>query len=359
MKIAQIDKNFAITNEKVVDGARWYTIPHPSFALYGVYFDEKEGFLRMPREIAKTVSPGVTWCAGCTSGGRVRFSTNSKTFALSVRYAELPVMSHMSIEGQCGFVLLEETETGRELVKIMPPVLTDKTGYTASTALKADGEMHDYILYFPLYNEITAVEIALDEDAKIGKGKAYRNVKPILYYGSSITHGGCASRSDNMYPARIERWTNIDFIDLGFSGSARAEDVMVDYLASIDCSVFVCDYDHNAPNPEHLEETHYRLYEKYRAKRPNTPILFVTRPDIENDNSVDKRREIIFGTYQKAKALGDDKVYFLDGGSMFEGEDRAKCTVDGCHPNDLGFEKMAKSIKKKLDIIFKEENLPV
>lgn len=352
MKIAQIDKNFAITNEKVVDGARWYTIPHPSFALYGVYFDEKEGFLRMPREIAKTVSPGVTWGAGCTSGGRVRFSTNSKTFALNVRYAELPVMSHMSIEGQCGFVLLEETETGRELVKIMPPVLTDKTGYTASTALKADGKMHDYILYFPLYNEITAVEIALDEDAKMGKGKAYRNVKPILYYGSSITHGGCASRPDGSYQSIISKWNNVDFINLGFSGNAKGEDTIVDYLRGIDCSLFVCDYDHNAPTVEHLEKTHYRLYERYREVQKDTPILFISRPNYTPKDEA--RTKVIFDTYKRARALGDNNVYFLDGKTIF-GDESEFCMVDGCHPNDLGFFRMAKSIygeMVKIDKLF-------
>jgi hypothetical protein len=266
----------------------------------------------------------------------------------------------MPFSGSCGFILIDETENlDRFVVSWRPEGWgADDHELKGSIALKGD-KVRNYILYLPTYNDVESLTIHLKNGAFVGAGKKYADVKPILYYGSSITHGGCASRSDNMYPSRIERWTNIDFIDLGFSGSARAEDVMVDYLASIDCSVFVCDYDHNAPNPEHLEATHYRLYEKYRAKRPNTPILFVTRPDIENDNLVDKRREIIFGTYQKAKALGDDKVYFLDGGSMFEGEDRAKCTVDGCHPNDLGFEKMAKSIKKKLDIIFKEENLPV
>lgn len=345
MKIAEIDKNFAVKEEKVADGVRWYTIPHPSFSLYGVFFDEKEGFLRMPKAVSSAVSPGVLWGAGCTAGGRVRFSTDSQTFVLKVSYPTLGIMSHMAIEGQGGFILLEETKRGSRLVKMMPPLPSQQNGYSMATALKTDGKMRDYILYFPLYNEVTFLEIALDEKAKVGKGKAYRDVKPILYYGSSITQGGCASRPDNAYQSIISKWNNIDFINLGFSGSAKAEDTMVDYLRGIDCSVFVCDYDHNAPDEAHLERTHYRLYERYRAVQKDTPILFITRPDFKREEA--RRERIIFETYERARALGDENVYFLAGKTLF-GKDKDICTVDGCHPNDLGFYRMAQKIYKKI-----------
>ncbi|MBQ4043418.1 MAG: hypothetical protein IJD06_05410, partial [Clostridia bacterium] len=38
---------------------------------------------------------------------------------------------------------------------------------------------------------------------------------------------------------------------------------------------------------------------------------------------------------------GDKNVYFIDGETLFEGEFRDSCTVDGSHPNDLGFFRMA------------------
>ena len=64
---------------------------------------------------------------------------------------------------------------------------------------------------------------------------------------------------------------------------------MVDYLTTIDCSLFVCDYDHNAPTVEYLRDTHYRLYERYRKVRPDTPILFISKPDIQNDPKGEER----------------------------------------------------------------------
>lgn len=253
----------------------------------------------------------------------------------------------MTLIGQSGFILLEETENGRQLVKILPPNFTDEKGYTAISELKG-GKMRDYILYFPLYKDIKSVVIGLDKQATVHGGKRYRDIKPILYYGSSITQGGCASRPDNCYQALIEKWNNIDFINLGFSGNGKAEDAMVDYLASLDCSLFVCDYDYNAPDAAYLKKTHYRLYERYREKKPNTPIVFISRPDVGNGEDHAERENIIFSTYKQARGLGDENVYFIAGSRIYDERSRDNCSVDGCHPNDLGFLKMAEAIYNKM-----------
>lgn len=352
MRIETVDKNFAV--DRKIDGRiKYYDIPHPSFDLYGVQYDEKQGFFRMPIDIAKTVSEGVSLLASNTSGGRIRFSTDSNLFELEVRYNGLWPMSHMTLVGQSGFVLLEETENGRQLVKILPPNFTDEKGYTAVTELKG-GTMRNYILYFPLYKAVKGMSIGLEQDARVGNGKKYREIKPILYYGSSITQGGCASRPDNCYQALIEKWNNIDFINLGFSGNGKAEDNMVDYLSMIDCSLFVCDYDYNAPNAEYLQKTHYRLYERYRKVRQDTPILFLSKPDVRNGDDSKVRGKIIYCTYKKARALGDNNVYFIAGRTFYDNRMRDNCSVDGCHPNDLGFLKMADKIYKKIVSINKK-----
>lgn len=116
---------------------------------------------------------------------------------------------------------------------------------------------------------------------------------------------------------------------------------MAEYLAQIPCSVFVCDYDHNAPSAAHLRNTHEPLYRVFRAAQPTTPIVFVTKPDFHPGTEDEKRRAIIRATYEKAVAEGDRAVYFIDGETLFEGDWRDSCTVDGCHPNDLGFSRMA------------------
>ena len=108
--------------------------------------------------------------------------------------------------------------------------------------------------------------------------------------------------------------------------------------------MFVFDYDHNAPNAEHLQKTHEKFFKTVRAANPDLPIIMmsaVTLPRFSDNRA--KRREIIYNTYKNAKDSGDKNVYFLDGSREF-GPYEDFGTVEGCHPNDLGFAVMAKSL---------------
>ncbi|HBL40851.1 MAG TPA: hypothetical protein DDY98_04480, partial [Ruminococcaceae bacterium] len=169
-------------------------------------------------------------------------------------------------------------------------------------------------------------------------------IAPMVYYGSSITQGGCASRPGNTYQAMVCRALNCDFLNLGFSGSARAEDTVSDYIARLNMSVFVFDYDHNAPSADYLAETHEKMFLRFRKEQPNTPVIFMCRPQ-PNPNEDDLLRlKIIETTYENAKQNGDQKVYLLNmhrATAAFCGD---CATVDGCHPNDLGFMAMANAV---------------
>ena len=357
MDISKIDENFKLQTTIRADGKRTYAVPSAGFALYGITYDERaKRFVRLPLDVAKTVSAGVAALAEHTSGGRACFATNSKTIEIAVAYDGLLMMPHMPLTGSSGFSLFERTAQGERFVAKLTPMQNDTKGFMAAAAL-AGGEMREYVLYFPLYNGVTALSVTLDERAAVRKGKPYRDVLPILYYGSSITQGGCASRPDNSYQALICKKNGIDFINLGFSGNAKGEREMAEYLAGIDCSLFVCDYDYNAPTAEHLEQTHYALYALYRKARPETPILFVTKPDYWG-KADDKRIDIIRATYRKAKRAGDKNVYFLAGKRFFAKGNCWDFTVDCCHPTDYGFAMMAKVLYGKMceiDEVFKGE----
>jgi hypothetical protein len=140
---------------------------------------------------------------------------------------------------------------------------------------------------------------------------------------------------------------NFDYINLGFSGNAMGEDEIANYIASLDMSVFVCDYDYNAPTAEHLAATHDKLYRKVRAAHPSLPIIFLTRPR-PHYRDIDLRSfEVVKKTYEQAVTDGDKNVSFIDGRSLFAiaGTDG---TVDATHPNDLGFLSMASRIAEVL-----------
>ncbi len=346
--ITKIDKNFAVGNEFSTEGMRFYRIPSPHFSLYGVSYDEEYGrFCRMPKKVAEEVSEGVAYLNSHTAGGRLRFSTDAENIELIVE-CNLEKMRHMPLSGGAGFLLAREEEDGTHSYAAgYYPFPDNENGFRSKLRVGDGKKMQHFTLHFPLYNNVLSLSVGVDEGATVKPGLPYRDKLPILYYGSSITQGGCASRPDNAYQAYISKWTNTDFINLGFSGNAKAEDRMAEYFETLECSIFVYDYDHNAPNAEHLEKTHERFFLHFRKHHPNVPVVMISKPDFDfSPDGSAKRRAIIKKTYLNAKKNGDENVYFIDGQKLFGKEDRENCYVDGCHPNDLGFYRMAKEIYK-------------
>lgn len=345
MKLSEIDKNLLVESDLHIDGLRYRSALEVPFDIYGLYRPRETGqYMRMPAERAGKVSPGVESLSVHTSGGRIRFRTDSGYVAVKVRLKNAHWMPHMPLTGSHGLDLYLY-ENGQDLYagSFIPPM--EHPDYFESAVYFSRREMREITIHLPLYSGVEELFIGLEETAGLEAGRGYRAVKPVLYYGSSITQGGCVSRPGNNYPAAIARQTNVDFLCLGFSGGAKGEPEMVSYLSGIDASVFVCDYDHNAPDSSYLGDTHFRIYQNYREAHPQTPMIFVSRPNFRLNEEEDiRRRDVVYGTYRQAFEEGDRKVYFVDGFQLFAGNRRYDCTVDGTHPNDLGFFRMAEVI---------------
>ena len=349
LKLEEIDKRLKMPTKIGKDDVVFYDIRRAPFEIYGLYSPQTEGdFLRMPREVAEATSQGVASLNKRTAGGRVRFSTDSKYVAIKCVMPSPSHMYHMAFSGSAGFDIYRDTDAGSYFCGCLPSAV-DFNGGEFETVLELHGEgMRNYTINFPTYSGFTELYIGLSESAKVGGGAKYAYDKPIVYYGSSITQGGCSSRPGTCYEAIISRKLNVDHINLGFSGAGKGEKAIVDYMASLDPLIFVCDYDHNAPNIEHLEPTHLNLYETFRKAHPDTPYVMVTKPDFAKprDNTDESlRRAVIHKNFMKGIENGDKNLYFIDGESFFAGyADGADCTVDGCHPTDLGFYFMAERI---------------
>ena len=340
LDITKIDKNFAVDKNVAREGMVFYNPLEAPFSLHGIIRGEN-CFYRMPPDIAKTVSPSVDWLNYNTAGGRIRFATSSPYVAIFVKYKSVSKMPHFAFCGSIGFDLYADN---LYIGTFQPRVDTTDT---LESIVNIPGEgMRDITLNFPLYSSVSEIYLGLDKDATVGAAKPYSNEKPIVYYGSSITQGGCASRPGNSYEAMISRKYNVDHRNFGFSGNCKGEAVLARYFSELDISVFVCDYDHNTPNAEHLEATYFPFYEEFRKKQPNTPYIMVTRTDClwNAPAYVERCRDIIHNAYLKAKEQGDENVYFIDGGNIFAGEQRGSCVVDGGHPTDIGFLRMSEVI---------------
>ena len=350
MRIDEIDKNLKVEKALGLEDIVFIDVRRDPFSVYGLYdYKNQPVFRRLPEDVAKATNPGVYGLHIHTAGGRVRFSTDSPYIAIRCKMQSITHMPHMPLIGMSGFDLYEHKFGVDTYIRSFMPSWDMKDGYESVQHIYNDGQMHDYTIHFPLYNDVISLEIGLREGSALTGGVKYADIKPVVYYGSSITQGGCASRPGNAYQNIISARRNIDHINLGFSGSARGEDAIVDYMATLDMSVFVCDYDHNAPSAEHLEATHEKLYRKIRDKNPDLPIIFVTKPDNLYTDDAALRREIVYKTYRKAYAENPRRAAYIDGCSLFSAEYRDCCTVDTCHPNDIGFLCMAEVIGAEID----------
>lgn len=349
--IGEIDKNLAVSGTFQGADVNFYNVRQEPFTIYGlVPSGEGEPFRRLPLSVAEQVNEGVLRLHIRTAGGRVRFRTNSGCVAIRAIMPNKNHMPHMPFLGSSGFDLYEE-DGGKYIYRgsFVPPV--DRADSYESIIKFSEQKMRDLTINFPLYDGVDDLYIGIEPGAELAAGGKYALDKPVIFYGSSITQGGCASRPGNCYSNIITRSLNIDHVNLGFSGSARGEKIMAEYIIKQPMSLFFCDYDHNAPDVEHLARTHEAFFLTIRDKHPNLPIIMASRTDTPKTTAIRedtlRRRDVVLRTYVNALKRGDEHVKFIDGTEVFKeaaklGVAADSCTVDGVHPNDLGFACMAK-----------------
>ena len=341
--ITKIDPNFK-SPDADFENMKTFNAMSAPFEIKGVYFDG-EKFVRMPKEVANGINDSVEVLYSNTSGGRIRFRTDSTKVTLTVLVPSICNFPHMPQSGSSSFDMYANNDY-RGFFNCDYKLREDESGLyegSATLSLKTS-EMKDIIINFPLYNDVSAVYISLDNDCRVEAPKPEKYETPIVYYGSSITQGGCASHAGNAYPNIISRRLGTNFINLGFSSGCLAEEKMIRYLSTLDMSVFVYDYDHNSQTYQFLEKTHEAGYKIFRESNPNVPIIMITSADISTDR--EKRINAIRTTYENAIASGDKNVYFIHGDDIYAPVGKEYCTVDKCHPNDLGFFCMANAIEK-------------
>ena len=355
--IWKINKNFKV--KRVLEKDCNFTILRHRLKCMGFTIIKKQEQLKDCQTYAQKINDGVRYYND-TAGGRIRFKTDSRYIALSVRMPCL-IMPHMPLSGSAGFDLYIDSDKGSNYFKSFIPPVNFGDNFEGIIYFP-NKKMRNITIYFPLYSNVFELKIRFAE-----RGNAYRKARniliklPVVFYGGSHVQGGCASKPGNCYQGFLSRWLDADYINLGFSGSALGEKEMAKYIAKLHMSAFVMDYDHNAPTPEYLQQTHYNFYSIIREKNPELPIILLSKQDYYNCSYYVKkqkeniqRRKIIIQTYNCAVKEGDKNIYFIDGKTLFGTAERESCTVDCCHLNYLGFYRIAKKIYTVLNKSFKE-----
>lgn len=342
----EVDRNMIIETSFPETDVKFYDVRNEPFDLYNFYEPKTESvFHRLKTEVAQATSPQVAKLEREPAGGRLKFTTDSQYIILRAEYESVGRNTHMTLEMSGGFDLyLDDEESTRFLCPLLPPYkMTDSYEQIARFTERKE---RSYVIHFPLHAVVKNVYIGIQEDATLSHGRPYANKKPVIIYGSSIVHGTAATRPGLCYPNMLSRRLNMDCVNLGFSGNAKGEVAIAEYMAELPMSMFISDYDHNARDAAYLRETHRRLYDIIRAKNPDIPYIMISKPNCAT-RPVDfiERRDVIIDTYRYAREKGDRNVYYIDGETFFVGKYETDCTMDGVHPQDLGFALMADKIE--------------
>ena len=315
------------------------------------WFSENGGELfRLPVRLKDTYRKEVWGLAQSPSGGRIRFRTNSTALAIRLEYPEPPDMKNMHAFGQSGVDLYVDGVYRNTAIadKDSKPGKIDEHTYYKDQP-RVDREI---TLYLPLYMGVKVLGIGLDADAHIERAKPFAVGKPLVFYGTSITQGGCASRSGMSYQAILGRSLNADFVNLGFSGNGRGEPELGRAVADIDAAIFVMDFAQNNPTVESLSQAYAPFLETIRGKHPDTPILVITpiyasHESWSHDDRLEGMRELIRRVAAQRIAAGDRHIEIVEGTDLL-GPTRGDGLVDGTHPNDLGFQWMADGLAGRI-----------
>ena len=351
MQISKIDARLSASAVKETD-AVWRSVLDAPFSVHGVRYDASVGrFLRMPKEDAARVSASVLGLNERTSGGRVRFRTDSPYVSVYCVAPAFDPMPHMPVTGSHGFSVYSGGAFAGKITPSVSEVISpenDRIHFGGSVRL-GDNGWRDIEIYMPLYGGVCELYIGVQDGASLDEPKEYKYKKPIVIYGSSITQGACASRPGNDFAMRLSRLLDADVLNLGFSGNGNAEPEMLDYLTRIDASAYIFDYNYYSDRPDRILPPHYEVYATLRRAHPKTPILMIDKPSyVFAGKDYEIRSKMIRDTYERAIRDGDGCVAMMDAKDLFGETEPDACVVDTDHPNDLGFYRMAESIFPRL-----------
>ena len=316
--------------------------------------DTQNYYSRLPDTLTTNVIYGVRAMRQYTSGMQFRFRTNSRF--LIVRMKPLKgwySMGHMTEVATSGWDVYRYDVPAKAWHFVASNHgnrdVAGRPGWREKRIPWKPGDA--CIINLPLYNGISGFELGLASDGKIeALGPRASGVdKPVVFYGTSITHGGCATRPGLAWVNIVGRALDVPIFGLGFSGSGVMEFEVSENIARIDASCYVLDClwnmysDKSGRGPRCVEGYYEKFIRNLRAKRPGVPIVMAEQSDVFRGGP-NPKDVFMKSLYEKLVAEGWTDLVYLPKDEMFA--DDFEGTVDGCHPNDLGMQTMANAFAK-------------
>ena len=307
--------------------------------------DTRAPFDRLPARAEGLVRREVWGLSRHSAGLNVGFVSDAAS--LWVRWSltsDRLAMNHMPATGVSGVDLYVRRDGRWHFLAVGRP--TRQAGNELALIQGLEPKESEFRLHLPLYNGVERVEIGVPATASLRPSEVPKaGVKPVVIYGTSITQGGCASRPGMAYPAILGRRLDRPIINLGFSGNGKGEPEVARLLAELDPAAFVLDCLPNMTT-EQVGERMPAFLEILRERHPLTPIVLVenvTYTDAafiaSRGEKVRESNEILRKIRQDRAGRGDRRIFLVPATDLIGSDGEG--TVDGTHPTDLGFSRMA------------------
>jgi len=332
------------------DSTEWHDAQQ--FNILGqAWSDLKHPYDRLPASAEQNVRLPLWKLSTHSAGLAIYFSSNSTCIQVkwTVRYNN--EMAHMAATGIKGVDLYAWHEGKWQFVNNGRPSGKSNRSNLISGM---DQEWREYLLYLPLYDGIDTLKIGIDQGSGIRSPEVNRfSDKPIVFYGTSITQGGCATRPGMAYTSIVERKLGREVINLGFSGNGRMEMELAKLISEIDASCYIIDCLPNLDSSQVADRT-IPFVEFLKDAQPDIPILLVESPIPEqaflNEAwrvNVEAKNRNLFSSFQQLQRQGIDDIYYVQWEKLLGYDHEA--TVDGVHYTDLGFQRYAERIIQYLE----------
>jgi lysophospholipase L1-like esterase len=301
-------------------------------------------FERLPVHARDKVSTTVWSLSKDTAGIVVRFLTDSKV--IGARWDGGGAMNHMAATGNSGLDLYVRRKDTWEFCGVGHPNVTTTT---VTLVNNLPGKPAEYLLYLPLYNKVKDLKVGVTPVAFLAPApERPADRRPLVFYGTSITQGGCASRAGMCHAAILGRWLDREVINLGFSGAGKMEPALADLLSELSPSVYILECLPNMTT-DMVKERVKPFVRTLRHAHPETPILLVENLLLRRGNP---QNLALKKAYENMQKEGVKYLYYMRGDNQLAGRENG--TVDGVHPTDLGFFRMATAYAPELKAILKK-----
>ena len=336
----------------------WYDLR--ALDVEGKGWTDTESFYdRLPAK-AKGKVPNSVWGLSLASAGMsARFTTDATAISARWKLRQKRIgMHHMAPSGVSSLDLYVRHESAWRWLGYTPAREFPSNEGSFVTGLSP--ESREYQIYLPLYNGVEEVLIGLPKEATLSKAPTYPKDKrkPIVFYGTSITQGACASRPGMAYPAIIGRRLNRPTINLGFSGNGRMQPGVEAIFPELDAVLFVIDCLPNMGGSE-VRERALPFLRTLRERHPATPIILTEDRDYgqaflrkETRDGQTDRRNALRETYDTLQAEGVPNLHYIPATGQIGTDGEA--LVDGSHPNDLGMMRLADAFAPVIEEVLED-----